>query len=198
MKIIKPSFKIENAPDYHWATIVIEKAGRTCYQSDPDDSEAFIRRIIKRGHESVLEHVSISVRIVCDRGVSHELVRHRLASYSQESTRYVRYDGDMEFVEPWWWDEKPESRVPYVLAFSCAEETYKKALQNGDSPQAARAVLPNSLKTEIVVSANLREWRHIFKLRCDKAAHPDMRRIMCAMLADFKETYTVFFEDIEG
>ena len=204
MKIIKPSVSIENMPAYSDALRIIEYAARTCYKSEgnisPGTAEQIIRKCIKRGHESVLEHVGFTIRFICDRGVSHELVRHRLCSFSQESTRYVRYDGEMEFIEPWWFENYVEGSGPRkVFRASCkdAENAYREMIEMEFAPQAARAVLPNSLKTEIVVTANIREWRHVFSLRCDSAAHPDMIRIMSMALEIAKDNLPVFFEDLK-
>ena len=206
MKIIPPRVEVISMPPYKDALRIIEIAARTCYKSEDKicegSAEKLIEACIRRGHESVLEHVGFTVRIVCDRGVSHELVRHRTGvAFSQESTRYVRYDGDMEFIEPWWWSNYVDGTVPRTtFGFSCHndEDAYKELLDMGLPPQAARAVLPNSLATTIVMTANLREWRHIFKLRCDSAAHPDMRRVMGMVLGAAKDNLPVFFDDLEG
>ena len=204
MKTIKPSFEIVGLDNGQELIKRIEAAGRTCYKSESriteDSAEKFVRSIIKRGHESVLEHEKVTVRIVCDRGISHEIVRHRLASYSQESTRYVNYGGDdIEFIEPLFYDDETRAgeRAVWVAAMAIAEYNYKCLLLRGSKPGEARTVLPNSLKTEIVMTANIREWRHFFKLRTSKAAHPQMREISIPMLAEFKLEMPVLFEDIE-
>lgn len=200
MQIIEPAVKILQMPTYREALDVTELAARTCYKSEDKIKHgsdiALIKRCIRDGHESVLEHISVSLRFICDRGVSHELVRHRLAAYSQESTRYVRY-GDVQFIEPWWWQVADEDLVIKVHEFfALSEDLYCTMLDSGCAPQAARAVLPTALKTEVVMTANLREWRHVFKLRTSKAAHPDMRRIMLIALSAMKMMLPVFFEDI--
>jgi thymidylate synthase (FAD) len=189
-------------PTYPEALRIIESAARTCYKSEdkigPGSAEKLIRHCIKRGHESVLEHVGFALKIVCDRGVMDELTRHRIGvAFSVESTRYVRYDGDMAFVEPWWWDDRDEfDRASVWRQFESAEDTYDDMLEHDFPPQAARAVLPLALATTITMTANIREWRHIFKLRCDKAAHPDMVRVM-TMARDIARGYLpVFFEDL--
>jgi len=163
-------------------------AARTCYQSHCQQSEeAFLRRLIKQGHESVIEHAGMTVRLITDRGITHELVRHRLASYSQESTRYCNYTasrfGDgITVIRPT--GIAPDSEAAAVIRAACeaADTAYAKLIDMGVSPQIARAVLPTCLKTEIVVTANLREWRHVFSLRCDKAAHPQMCALMRELL----------------
>ena len=199
MKIINASYHIETPIDGAELLKRIEKAGRTCYKSEDritaESAENFVRTLIERGHESVLEHESITVRFVCDRGVSHEIVRHRLASYSQESQRYVRYNGDIEFINP---------RMSNAKAYEAwqelcerAEETYRELLSYGVQPQQARAVLPNSTKTEIVMTANLREWRHFLKLRTATAAHPQMRELTVPLLKELQERIPVVFDDIK-
>lgn len=203
MKLIKPYYKILSKIDGSEILEGIERAGRTCYKSEDkitqDSVEKFIRMIIKRGHESVLEHQSISVLFVCDRGVSHEIVRHRLASFSQESTRYCNYSNDkfeneLTFIEPCW--DLGGFSYSFRYALQSAEQTYMFLVKNGWSAQQARSVLPNALKTEIVVTANLREWRTIFKQRTSKAAHPQMRELMCPLLDELKSFIPVIFDDI--
>lgn len=210
MTIIDPSFTwLGNAPDGDQMLANIAAAGRVCYQSESkSDDAAFVRKRIKQEHESILEHEKISVRIICDRGVSHELVRHRIASYSQESTRYCNYSkgkfgSELTFIRPYWDDrsiraEMIRLRACWQEACLNAEWSYKKMIDAGCTPEAARAVLPNCLKTEVVMTANLREWRHFFKLRCAPAAHPDMRIIANMLLTAFKDVVPVVFDDIEG
>lgn len=209
MKIIYPSFEVEGEIDGDRILKKIERAGRTCYKSEDkitsDSSKEFVRRIIKSGHESVLEHESISVRVICDRGVTHEIVRHRIASYSQESTRYCNYSKDkskngINIISPPndWLDDKKYrgSKDLFKYAMKCAEIAYNRAIEIGWKPQMARGFLPNFTKTEIVMTMNLREWRHFFRLRTSKAAHPQMREIAIPMLEWFKNNIPVIFEDI--
>ena len=198
---------------------IIEQAGRTCYKSEhkiePDSAYRFIQKLIGMGHESVLEHGAITVRFLTDRAVSHELVRHRLASYSQESQRYVdpKRKGPMEFIRPWWVPkeyvgdyergyinssggfERAETRIFLTSLFDTYD--YYQLLRNFScTPQQARAVLPNATKTEIVVTTNPREWRHILKLRTSNAAYPQIRELMIPVLQTFKELWPALFEDI--
>jgi len=191
---------------------LIEIAGRTCYKSEDKitsgSSANFVEMVLKRGHESVIEHSAMTVKFIIDRGVSHELVRHRLCAFSQESTRYCNYKSGVTFVIPPWCDipqgeyvkedfiTGTEDQLLWLGSIFESEETYIKLLSLGWTPQQARSVLPNSTKTEIVVTANFREWRHIFKLRCDKAAHPQMREIMIPLLAECKKIIPVIFDDI--
>ncbi len=202
MKIVEQKWDWLQRPPVT-ALKTIEKAGRVCYQSghkiSPGSDVKFVKMLLKRGHVTPIEHISASVVIVTDRGVTHELVRHRLASYSQESTRYVKYDGNMEFIRPVWWDEwsMGEQNEWYDSMFR-SEKKYQKLLSLGSRPEQARAVLPNSLKSEIVVTANLREWLHIFKMRCAKDAHPQIQALFRSILAGFREAVPVIFDDLAG
>ena len=171
MKIIEPYIVLEDEINGTEILKKIEKIGRVCYKSEnnitEDSAERFIKNIIKNGHESVLEHVSISVRVICDRGVSHEIVRHRIASYSQESTRYCNYSNDkfgneLTFIKPCFWNENYEKYIEWRILMNRISDSYFKLLENGATPQEARSILPNSIKTEIVMTMNLREWRHFF------------------------------------
>jgi thymidylate synthase (FAD) len=183
----------------------IEAAGRTCYKSErliTDEShKAFVKSIIQRGHESVLEHVSFTVKFICDRGVSHEIVRHRIASYSQESTRYCNYSkgefsGELTFILPQFFTDGP-SREMFEIACKNAEDSYFELLSLGFMPEQARAVLPNCLKTEVIMTANVREWRHFLKLRTSKAAHPQIRELAIQLLNQLLEIVPELFEDIK-
>jgi thymidylate synthase (FAD) len=215
MILVKPSFEILT-PELHipFGLAQIEKAGRTCYKSAMkdayDETIKFIGKLVKSGHESVIEHFNLTVKFTVDRGVTHELVRHRIASYSQESTRYCNYHGAVTFVIPPWVDLKPRIYLPslpewhliegndkvWIYAMLDSEVRYTELLNKGWTPQQARSVLPNSTKTEIVMTANLREWRHVLKLRTSKAAHPQMREIMIPLLKEFRKLIPVVFNDI--
>lgn len=199
MKVIDPTVVVSLQSEPQFIMKTIEEAGRTCYKSEDRINEnsyvAFIERLVRRGHEAMLEHGYATAHFRIDRGVSHELVRHRLASYAQESTRYCNYkDKDIEFVRPSYLNES--SYELWTNAMLTVEEAYNQMIKNGCTPQQARAVLPNSLATTIVVTANLREWRTIFKLRCAKDAHPDMRYIMLRLLSDMYKLFPPVFEDI--
>ena len=206
MKIIEPYIVLEDEINGTEILKKIEKIGRVCYKSEnnikEDSAERFIKSIITRGHESVLEHVSISVRVICDRGVSHEIVRHRVASYSQESTRYCNYSKDkfeneITFIKPCFWNKGEMNYILWKEYCETTERVYKEMLEHEATPEQARSILPNSLKTEIVMTMNLREWRHFFKLRCAKAAHPQAREIANMILKEFKVRIPVIFDDIE-
>ena len=211
MILIKPSHKILFISPKPLETI--EAAGRTCYKSEDKitegSAEKFVRMIIKRGHLSVIEHAYMSVRFICDRGVTHEIVRHRLAAYSQESTRYCNYSKDkfsnnISVIDPCFWANRKirghkdfDCYFIWLELMKLAEEYYLRLLSAGASPQEARSVLPNSLKTEIVMTANLREWLHVFSLRTSKAAHPQMRELMIPLLEEMKTLVPVIFDDIK-
>lgn len=193
---------------------LVEHCGRVCYKSQSKGRpKEFVERLRDLGHHSVLEHGAITVRIITDRAVTHELVRHRLASYSQESQRYCAYRDHVRFIQQWWmtaaslgtWDE---STVVGLDALSVleglvlenwydSEQTYQYLLREGMSAQAARAVLPNATESTIVVTANPREWRHIFNLRCSKRSYPQMRALMQPMLQQFAAYWPALFGDLE-
>lgn len=207
MELIRSSHEILTPINGDEIIKFIEIAGRTCYKSEDKITETsakkLVKALVKSGHHSVIEHFNITVRFICDRGVTHELVRHRLAAYSQESTRYVNYKNKpMQFIIPSWWDFNPtdpavkKTQEIWEISMRKDEETYNNLIELGWSPQRARSVLPNSLKTEIVMTANLREWRHVLDLRCGKAAHPDIVALMKPLLKEFYEKIPVIFDDL--
>ena len=206
MKIIEPSFEFMHAVSGKQILESIERAGRVCYKSEDkitsDSSKEFIKKILQSGHESVIEHEKITVKIICDRGVSHEIVRHRIASYSQESTRYCNYSknkfgNELTLIRPFFWNNDPEKYTIWQETMQTVENNYNKLISMGAQPEEVRSILPNSLKTEIVVTMNLREWRHFYKLRTANKAHPQMREITIPMLRQFKEEVLIIFDDIE-
>ena len=205
MKIIEPQIILEDEINGEEILKKIEKIGRVCYKSEnnitEESSKRFIANVLKNHHESVIEHASISVRVICDRGVTHEIVRHRVASYSQESTRYCNYldnkfGNELTFIKPCFWKEGSTQYKLWEEQMKQVENTYIKMLENGATPQEARSVLPNSLKTEIVMTMNLREWRHFFKLRTAPNAHPQMIEVAKMILDLFKEKIPVIFDEI--
>lgn len=210
MKIIKPSVEIITPIDGENILKHIERCGRVCYKSEDkitdDSAEKFVANIIKRGHEAVIEHFNITVKFICDRGVSHEIVRHRVASYAQESTRYCNYSrggfgGEIAVIEPCYLVKNSPRWHMWRTSCETAEEYYMAMLETGCTPQEARAVLPNSLKTVVVMTANLREWRHFLRLRTSKAAHPQMREVALMLLEQMREKIPVVFDekmDLEG
>jgi len=205
MKVIEPSFEIVDPIDGDAILRKIERAGRACYKSEDritaDSAVGFVRRILNSGHHSVIEHTSVTVKLVCDRGVSHELVRHRLASYSQESTRYANYSAErfgkeITVVKPPFWPEGSPAYDVWCEAMRGAEAHYMRLTEMGAKPEEARGVLPNSLKTEMVMTCNLREWRHVFSLRCTRQAQPQIRTMMLSLLEAFHQEIPVIFDDL--
>ena len=198
----------------------IEKIGRVCYKSegniteDGESAKKFVKMLIERGHEAMIEHSSLSVKFIVDRGVSHELVRHRIASFAQESTRYVNYSLDkfgneinvIDIRNGIVLDNKMKNMdantieviiSEWLLAMEDAEKHYMKMMELGATPQIARSVLPNSTKTEITITANYREWRNFFKLRVPNTAHPSMREVTIPLLKELQHRLPIIFDDIE-
>ena len=228
MKLIKASTEILTPINGEEILQMIEKVARTCYKSEDKITETSARKMVKslidRGHEAMIEFYDIIVKFTCDRGVSHEIVRHRMASYAQESTRYCNYskdkfDNQITFIIPCWCttivegdgkDQKNVSLMEFVWlnAMQNSEFAYNQLMKPEEwnpqkettqawQAQQARSVLPNSLKTEINVKYNLREWRHFFKLRCSAAAHPQMRELTIPLLAEFQSKIPIIFDDIK-
>lgn len=207
MKIINASYEILT-PITGDELKAIERAGRTCYKSEKniteDSARDFVKKLIKNHHEAMLEHSSLSVKFICDRGVSHELVRHRLASFAQESTRYCNYGQDkfgneLTFIKPCFWAEESREYSNWLQAMSLAEMAYLTALDYGCAPQQARSVLPNSIKTEVIMTANYREWRHFLNLRAARAtgpAHPQMEELAVPLLGKLAKLIPEVFDDI--
>lgn len=246
MKIIKAGYQILNpamddpkvAMDIYKS---IERAGRTCYKSEDriteESATRFVKNVVRNGHEAMLEHANMAVRFTVDRGVSHEFVRHRMASFAQESTRYCNYSGDkfgneITVIDPWFYRDIPEEAKAEVRKFlsggmegvaslaggktkdqlnelfryaewyvMCihAERSYLKMLEYGATPEEARMVLPTDLKTEIVVTANMREWRHMFKLRAlgtTGKPHPQMAEVMVPLMNECILKMPALFGDL--
>ncbi len=207
MKIISPDCEILTPINGEKMIKNIELCGRVCYKSEDritaDSAKKFIAMILKSGHESVLEHEKITVRFICDRGVSHEIVRHRIASYSQESTRYCNYSkdkfgGEITFIRPCFWAEDDEKYAVWKSTMADIEKNYLALLEMGAKPEEARSILPNSLKTEIIVTMNIREWRHFFRLRTSGRAHPQMRELALMLLGKFQEKVPLLFDDMDS
>lgn len=209
MNVVKPSVQVMGPVDGEEILKRLEAAGRVCWKSEDrtgtGTAAPFVAGIIRRGHEAVLEHASLTVKFTVDRGVSHEIVRHRLASYCQESTRYCSYAGEkfghsITAVEPPFFNPERENgaEMREVWEQTCrqCEDAYFRLLELGASPQEARTVLPNSLKTELFMTANLREWRHFLRLRCAPAAHPQMREAALDLLEQMHALVPVVFDDI--
>lgn len=216
MNIIKPSYEILDKIDGQAILKKLELIGRVSHKSEDHITETsaapFVKKLIDLGDESVLEHVSITVRFICDRGVSHELVRHRLAAFTQESTRFCNYSQDkfgnqLTFIQPCFLHDMTGGKIPnsfgytsddnvWYYAMRDAEAAYFGMLREGAKSEEARSVLPNSLKTELIMTANLRELRHILQLRCSKRAHPQCRELMIPLLHELQSKIPIVFDDI--
>lgn len=207
MKIINQSVEIIDSLDSDRILSKLEKCGRVCYKSEnlisEESKERFLRSIIDRGHESVLEHESITIKVITNRSVSHQLVRHRIASYSQESQRYCNYSKDkfndeITVIKHPKFKEGTEEYDIWRVACEDSEYQYFKLLRLGASPEDAREVLTNSTKTEIIMTMNIRSWRNFFKTRLDVAAQLQIRELSKLILKEFKENIDVLFDDIGG
>lgn len=208
MKIINAGFQILSDINGMEMLKAIEYIARTCYKSESSITELsavkMVESLINRGHEAMLEHCVISVKFIVDRGVSHEIVRHRVASYAQESTRYCNYSKDkfgneLTFISPCFWSKCSREYEEWYAAMNIAEDIYFELINWGVTPEQARTVLPNSIKTEVVMTANLREWRHFFKLRAlgiTGKPHPQMLEVTVPLLAEFKALIPVVFDDL--
>ena len=195
LRIIKPSVSIESNISYEEALRIVENATRVCYKSEDKikegSAEKLIRGIIKAKHFGCIEHVSLTVKFICDRACSHQLVRHRLMSFNQKSQRYCKED-NLEVIKP----EGLKNTAIWLESCRQAENAYAELIRRGEKPEVARGVLPNSTATEIYATANLREWRHFFELRCHRTAQRDIRMLALELLCQMFEKYPVFFEDL--
>ena len=201
MKIIKQKAELLNKQDYETVVRLVEGAGRTCYQSRRSETlegaEKFIRNIIKSGHESVIEHLSITVKFTTNRNITHQIVRHRLASYSQMSTRYVNQSKEegIEVINPFDNQTSTEFNI-FKDAMEVTEGLYEQLIERGVHKDIARDVLTGAIKTELVMTANAREWRNIFRTRIDKNSHFQIRKLMIMALEELYNAYPVFFADL--
>ena len=204
VQVVKSSFEFLTPVDADFVLRHIENCGRTCYQSfDKKDDTShlrFLKHIVSRHHESVIEHFSVSVKFIMDRAIANELVRHRLASFSQESTRYCcyakeKFGNEITVIKPVMLEEGTQAYDTWKNSMEAIEKAYLTMLEQGQTPETARAVLPCCLKTQIVVSANLREWKHIFSMRCSDAAHPDIRFLMRDLKKEFQKRIPIIFDE---
>ena len=217
MKIIKAGYEILRPDPLDGIAELkhLELCARTAYKSedriteDGESAKKFVRMLINSGHESTLEHGGMTVKFTVDRGISHEIVRHRLASYTQESTRYCNYSKDkfgneITVIEPCFLDFSLDENKFYssaktnewATACTDSETRYFTLLAIGATPQEARAVLPNSLKTEVIMTANWREWRHFLRLRAASDAHPQIQEVARPLLDELNEKIPVLFDDV--
>lgn len=229
MKIVKPKYRIlETISDGGLNELkLLEEVARVCYKSegniteDGESAKRLLKNLINAGHEAMLEHRIITVKFICDRGISHEIVRHRIASFAQESTRYCNYSKDkfgneITVIKPFFYSPTDTSDIEelekqreqhfevinelfdaWVEGCEFAEKSYFNLLDLGSTPQEARSVLPTSLKTELVMTANYREWRHFFTLRTASAAHPQIRELAIPLLKELQSKIPIIFDDIE-
>ena len=208
MRVINAGYEIISELNGEEILKHIERCARVCYKSEnrinDGSAEKMVAALIRSGHEAMLEHYSFTVKFICDRGVSHELVRHRIASFAQESSRYCCYAKDkfgkeLTFINPCFWEPDSDNYARWFHEMYEAEKTYLAMIEDGATPEQARDILPMSIKTEIVMTANLREWRHFFKLRAEGVTgkpHPQMLEITIPLLKELKQKIPVVFDDI--
>ena len=208
MRVINAGYEIIS--DLNGAEILkhIERCARVCYKSEDritdGSAEKMVAALIRSGHEAMLEHYSFTVKFICDRGIANELVRHRIASFAQESSRYCCYAKDkfgkeLTFINPCFWKPDSDNYARWFHEMDEAEKTYLAMIEDGATPEQARDILPMSIKTEIVMTANLREWRHFLKLRAEGVTgkpHPQMLEITIPFLKELKQKIPVVFDDI--
>ena len=208
MRVINAGYEIISELNGEEILKHIERCARVCYKSEDritdDSAEKMVAALIRSGHEAMLEHYSFTVKFICDRGISHELVRHRLSSFAQESSRYCCYAKDkfgkeLTFINPCFWESDSDNYARWFHEMDEAEKTYLAMIEDGATPEQARDILPMSIKTEIVMTANLREWRHFLKLRAEGVTgkpHPQMLEITIPFLNELKQKIPVVFDDI--
>ena len=205
MKIIKPWIEVENF-DGKQIMKNIERACRACYRSEnlitEESYKNLLKNCINRGHESVLEHEKITIRMCCDVGVYKDLTRHRFASFSIESTRYCNYskdkfDRELKVIKPCNIDEDSNLYAFWKNTMERIEMNYLHMTDNGATPDQMRMILPHSTAAEVTMTANIREWRHILSLRCAKMTHPAIRQLLIPLLLKFKEEMPELFDNID-
>lgn len=205
MKIIEPTMQVEKV-DYKQIMKNLERACRTCYRSEGKITEesykTLLKNCINRGHESILEHEKVTIRMVCDIGVYKDLTRHRIASFSIESTRYCNYgkdkfDNEIKFIKPVNMEEGTELYNRWYSTCKTIEENYIEMSKLEATPDQLRMLLPHSTAAEVTMTANIREWKHIFSLRCTKHTHPAVEQLMIPLLLKFKKEMPEIFDNIE-
>ena len=208
MRVINAGYEIISDLNGEEILKHIERCARVCYKSENrktnDSEEKMVAALISSDHEAMLEHYYFTIKFICDRGVSHELVRHRIASFAQESSRYCcnakdKFGKELTFINPCFWEPDSDNYARWFHEMDESEKTYLAMIENGATPEQARDILPTSIKTEIVMTANLREWRHFFKLRAEGVTgkpHPQMLEITVPLLKELKQKIPVIFDDI--
>jgi len=208
MRIVDASFQIESLKEGNEILLSIESAARTCYKSEDKITDESARKFLSNlldhnpPHLSVIEHESMRVRFICNRGFTHELVRHRPVSYSQESTRYCnyakgKYGSVISVIKPVYRQPGTIAYDTWIDAIGYAEKVYLRLIELGEKPEEARDVLPIALKTEIVTTTNLRQWGHMFYQRTSPKAHPQMRELMIPLLEEVRRRVPVLFDKLE-
>lgn len=205
MKIIEPKIEIEKV-DYNQIMKNLERACRTCYRSEDkitaESHKTLLKNCVNRGHESILEHEKITIRMICDIGVYKDLTRHRHASFSIESTRYCNYgkdkfDNEIKFIEPVNIEKDTDLYKEWKKSLEEMEKHYLNMTELGATPDQMRMILPHSTAAVVTMTANIREWKHILSLRCTKHAHPAVEQVMIPVLIHFKKNMPEIFENIE-
>lgn len=207
MNIVEPYARLMDLPDRESGIKLLRKiewCARISHRAEdaqtPDSWDRFVRAVVlDHGDWSVVEHASATVDMLVDRGITHEVVRHRLFSFTQESTRFVNYEKKMpaSFVLPLTLANTGVNEENWRTAIECVETGYKMLIAGGCAPQIARSVFPNALASRLIITGNLRNWRHFFIMRTTKEAHPQMREVAIPLLAEFKEKIPILFDDIE-
>lgn len=204
MQIVTPYAKMLGIPDKAAGIELLKKiewCGRISHRSEEAQTEdswyKFIHTVVLgHGDWSIVEHASVTCDFVVDRGITHEIVRHRLFSFTQESTRFVNYEKKMpsRFIRPNF--SNTNQATAWEIAITNCELCYLDMLANGAAPQIARSVFPNALASRIVITGNLRNWRHFFIMRTTKEAHPQMKEVTIPLLREFQEKIPILYEDI--
>lgn len=204
MKIIEPKIEVEKF-DGKKVMKRIERACRTCYRSEgsitEDSYKTLLKNCITRGHESVLEHEKITIRMICDLGVYKDLTRHRIASFSVESTRYCNYgkdkfDNELKFIKPCNIEENSSLYDKWLNSLEIIEKNYLDMSNEGAKADQLRMILPHSIAAEVTMTANIREWKHILALRTTNHAHPAIQQLLIPLLLLFKKEMPEIFEDV--
>lgn len=205
MQIINPLVEVEKV-DGTQIMKIIERACRTCYRSEgkitEDSYKTLLKNCITRGHESVLEHEKITIRMICDVGVYKDLTRHRIASFSIESTRYCNYgkdkfDNEIKFIKPCNIEENTDMYKLWKTACKNIEKMYIEMSKLGGTPDQMRMILPHSTAAQVTMTANIREWKHILDVRASSHAHPAIRQLLIPLLLHFKKIMPEIFEDVK-
>ena len=205
VKIIEPKVEIITPIDGDYILKHLELCARNCYKSEDkittDSAKTMIKKLLEMGHEAMIEHFAITVKLTTDVGAYKDLTRHRMASFAIESTRFCnyskgKYGNELTFMRPSNMEEGSEIYNIWYKTMEMIENSYMEMAAKGAKADQLRIMLPHSTKADVIMTANIREWRHIFKLRCAPAAHPSVQEIMLLLLKEFRKQIPIFFEDI--